>query len=366
MAATKHKANSTIKPAGSGAAVPSLLTQIAKEGFVPKSILIIGKDRIRKSRVCEAILANLKKVHPGSNQKLVHCEEISNATLEGLSTENNSPSLFGGRSVIVLDSVDQIKSAFIPKLLELTDPKQNGLLHFVLLASTLQTNSTIRAGHAAQNLVVEFNELSESEMTPWALREFKALGVKEVASDVPAMLVAASEQSLDNLAALINLVALYSDNGSVSKADCEKLFTPHSQQSDFALVELANAGKSTQSEMLLSKLISNGKSPFALLGLLNRSYSTLLCIRTLKESALSDGEIQRRLNLKPWLFNKHIEALQRFTTSELSQGLEQVLIADAKLKNKSLGPDLILGGLLHNLKPRGRKGDLARKTPNRQ
>jgi len=107
------------------------------------------------------------------------------------------------------------------------------------------------------------------------------------------------------------------------------------------------------SEALLVKLIAQGSSPFMLIGLLTKTFSSLYRIRVLLDKGLSPHEIKNSTGIIPWLFSKYLPLAQRSSTKSLEAVLEALMVADFKLKDRSLGPASVLSSVASSLSPHG-------------
>jgi DNA polymerase III delta subunit len=74
-----------------------------------------------------------------------------------------------------------------------------------------------------------------------------------------------------------------------------------------------------------------------LIGLLTKTFTTLLRIRALLDRGVQGQAIRNDLGITPWLFNKYLPTAQKLSVKRLEKTLYALLKADFSLKDRSLG-----------------------------
>jgi DNA polymerase III delta subunit len=87
--------------------------------------------------------------------------------------------------------------------------------------------------------------------------------------------------------------------------------------------------------------MGQGSSPFMLIGLLTKTFTNLLRLRVMLDRGYQQQDIRNELGLSPWLFSKYLPTAKRISTTQLSKTLEALLVADYRIKDRSLGPDAV-------------------------
>jgi hypothetical protein len=82
-----------------------------------------------------------------------------------------------------------------------------------------------------------------------------------------------------------------------------------------------------------------------LLGLLTKTFTSLYRIRVLLDKGLNSPEIKNATGISPWLFSKYLPLAQRLRAPTLRATLEALIVADFRLKDRSLGPTAIFSGV---------------------
>jgi DNA polymerase-3 subunit delta len=132
-------------------------------------------------------------------------------------------------------------------------------------------------------------------------------------------------------------------------AAIRELIPGRSTASDFELAEQLLSGKRGATEVLLNKLVLQGSSPFMLIGLLAKTFGSLVRIRALLDKGLSSQEIKEDLGISPWLLNKYLPLAKRASLQILAEHLSALLKADFRLKDRSLNPAAVFGTLAHDI-----------------
>ena len=82
-----------------------------------------------------------------------------------------------------------------------------------------------------------------------------------------------------------------------------------------------------------------------LIGLLTKTFTSLLRIRALLDGGVSQNDIRSSMGLTPWIFSKYLPLARQRSVESLSKTVESLLRADFKLKDRSLGPTAILSSV---------------------
>jgi DNA polymerase III delta subunit len=82
-----------------------------------------------------------------------------------------------------------------------------------------------------------------------------------------------------------------------------------------------------------------------LIGLLTKTFGTLLRLRLLMDKGVSQGDIKNDLGISPWLFSKYLPLAKRVPPQTFLRALSALMVADFKLKDRSLGPNAVFSSL---------------------
>lgn len=315
---------------------------LAEARQLPEHILIVARERIRRERVLEALLVG----RAASELTRRRGSALTVDELASLKAELQALSLFAPERIFVLEGVDEVGAAqqkALALLCTLAHPGNS----LILTAGELPKGSALRKV-CGENAVLELSALTPTEALSWIGREMKQQGLQPTAESAQAV-AAVAAGSLDEAARVIQYLGLYSNDGSLTPAEIFALFPDHPDPNDFALLDAINRRDRKGAETTLSQLLNAGKSPFLIVSLLCRSFFTYFLLRSLLDQKQSPSQIQEALDLKPWLYQKHVAAVQKRPLEKLHSSLSALLAADSRLKNRSLGSELVLSACVANL-----------------
>ena len=194
--------------------------------------------------------------------------------------------------------------------------------------------------------LVELPELKGVELRKWVAREYKRFGLDIESDKVVEATLELSNDSLDKAAAIVEHVSLFCDSQIVTTGTLSALFKGRFTGNEYALFHSAIKKDRPQTLGNLKDIQRGGMNAFPLLGLIFRNLSTTSSIAELKRKNFPDSQIQKILNLPPWLFTKHKESSLIYPLSNLTSHFRAVLRADSKLKNYSLGDESVIAEVL--------------------
>jgi DNA polymerase III delta subunit len=330
------------------------LKAILAEKTPPPFLLVLCPDRVRQERVIGSVL---KKFCPEYDEKSRRSDSLTQISAESFNTSNiqnlsdniNSLSLFSKQKFILITDVEELNSSLNKKILDILEETSPDTC-VILGAKKLASNSQILTFFRKNQALIELPELKNMDLTRWVEKELKTEGVTFSDEILPEAIIQSCDADPDKIAELISRLALFVDDEKASLNDLNSLSKHAPDASEFALIDnLPNKRMAWKSELLLTQIFKAGKNPFALLGLISRTYNNYMQIAYLREKGLSAQQIRTKLNISPWIFNKQFETSKNYSVQKLQKSLESILMADSKLKNRSLGDEAIFSALIHNL-----------------
>lgn len=313
---------------------------------LPPFVLILCSSPLRRARVLETFLKKIADV-PAKHWegKDINLQSLSRL-VEGLA----SLSLFSTRELHILKNVQDLSSDLCKRLTTTLEkvPEAHPSTLFVL-GSELKAANPLLSLARKQQVSIELTALEGSELARWAQGECKR---HRVSIDAPLLeqLVEGCSGSPDLLAQKIEHLALYSDGKVVQPRDIQVLFPGNGASStEFEFVDAVLDRKFARAEELLTQLLRGGSNQFGILALLQRAYASGLQISYLKKAGITDEHMARQLGMPVWLLRKQAPRALRNGPARLRKGLELMLRCDSRMKNQSLGPDLLMSELVQQL-----------------
>ncbi|RMG43892.1 MAG: DNA polymerase III subunit delta [Candidatus Dadabacteria bacterium] len=337
-------------------AFKDLLDQIIAKKRKPHALLVLCKDRIRAKRTVDYLVKGFFEKHFQSADipaEAIVKLPISRIKSEGsgiLAEQLQSVSLFSQFKIVIVKNCEEATEKLSREVASLIEkPLESTCVIFV--AAKLPASNALRKLLTKQKLVITLPELKGYELKRWTKREFKLAGITKPTEQAVNAVIAIAKNSPDKISQLVEHLSLYSDSAELDSDQVYSLFIEEQDPNEFKLLDQITSGNQMAAEVELAKLLGSGKNPFILLSLIQRAFSNYLIIRARLNKSDSPAILRQKLNMNQWVFNKNLQAAKKYSLHRLDRSLGAVLKADSKLKNRSLGADLILSELLEGLSP---------------
>jgi DNA polymerase III delta subunit len=219
----------------------------------------------------------------------------------------------------------------------------------VLSASALPASHALRKIKNERFALVELSDLRGFELRRWAERELKREGFARWDEETIDLLCLTAEESADQVASMIKQLALYTDSPNLSMNDIAQLFVQRVVPGEFDFLDALANRNHGKCELMITDLLRSGKNPFMLLSLIARSFSNYLAIATMRAEGVSPATIRQELGMAPWVYNKAEAILRRHSPDSLASAIHTLVRVDSRLKNRSLGVDLLMSELIDGI-----------------
>jgi DNA polymerase III delta subunit len=311
----------------------------------PSVTVITSPDTLRRS---QAVRQSEERFSSRDARCVIRARETS---LEAIKTELFSSSLFGANnSLIIVKSAHELPTAIAKGLRQILAKKNVQLTPILFEGEPLAASHPLTAIAKDVGVVVAFEELKDAALYRWIRLECKARDIAKIEDEAVAMLAQGGEGSLDRTSQLIEICSLTLDPSQPLTASiCGSIIQVPSTSKEFALIDALTSRNRAAAEALLVTLLISGVSPFPLLSLINKTFSNFLAIHSLTSRRVDEGAIQKLLGMQPWLFRKQRDIAIRLNPSFLRAAYRAIIAADSKMKNRSLGPDIVLSELVAKL-----------------
>ncbi len=338
-------------PATSSKPAAEKLKTILAEAKPPRALVLIAPDRIRKARFLEKFLEKFLSAS-GDTVALIRLSgHTSNESdVDKALTESTMGSLFSPRSCIVMTHAQEFSQSTQKKILAgMENVSADSVV--LILAESLTSQSPLRKIAAKSDYLIELDEFDGPAAAAWVKRELTRAGIRSFPQQLHGILADAAQNSADDISSMIEHLALYTDNGEVRAEDFFQLFRQRIDPSEFALVDALIQGNGTRAETLMSSLFASGKAAFPLLALVAKTYASAFAIKDLTVKGHADKDIAGLLGISPWIIGKRAPLARKRSFQSLGTHLKSILTTDSKLKNKSLGPEIVFSELIQALSP---------------
>lgn len=324
----------------------SLLKEIASRTECPACVVITSPDRVRRDRAVTYLLNHFAKGSPKPISFTFTEQGRANPT--SFMRDLSEPSLFDPIRFGLIRGIECARVADLEPVTEFLQRPAPGA-HLILVGASLPNTPNFKKLLDKNAIVINFEPLKGAELSRWTERELKHCGVQNADDAVIELVISLAGEEPEAVVRLVEKFSLYVGDSPATAQALRSLEPGRSIASDFELAETMLGTNRAATEALLHRLISQGSSPFMLIGLLTKTFTTILRIRALSDKGLSQGEIKTDLGISPWLFSKYLPLARRISTPALLRALSALAEADFRLKDKSLGPTAVFSSAASRL-----------------
>lgn len=274
--------------------------------------------------------------------------DLDRGAIASLSDSVASLSLFSRKEVTWIRDVEECSAQSLQGLTALFE-------RFCLEHRLILSASALPAGHALRKIknerfsVFELPGLHAFELRRWAERELKRAGFTRWDNETIDLLCLTAEESADQVVGMIQQLALYADSPSLTVNDIAQLFVQRVVPGEFDFLDALAGRNHGKCELMITDLLRSGKNPFMLLSLIARSFSNYLAIAAMRAEGVPPATIRQELGLSPWVYNKAEAILRRHSPDSLTSAIHTLVRVDSRLKNRSLGVDLLMSEMIDGI-----------------
>jgi DNA polymerase III subunit delta len=230
---------------------------------------------------------------------------------------------------------------YIPQLPETT-------VLIVLADEELTSSSALLKAAAEHGKVIQCTLPRGIAVETWINKKAKSLGVK-ITPDATSMLANFIGNQLRLLANEIDKLATYVGPGAtITVEDVRQLSAQVQEARIFDLTDALAQRNRKQALDLLHDLLVDGEPPLKLISTITSQIRSLLLVKELAENGLRISQIVSATGMAPFVAEKALRQIGRFSPSQLEGAYRQLLATDAALKRSRLTPDMALDLLVVN------------------
>lgn len=182
----------------------------------------------------------------------------------------------------------------------------------------------------------------------WIKKRAQARGVK-ISGEAATMLADFIGNQLRLLANELDKLATYVGAGSTIEASHVRLLSAQVQEARiFDLTDALAQRNRTLALNLLHDLLADGMHPLAMLPTITSQVRNLLLVKELAANGLRTPQIASAMGSAPFLVEKALRNIGKFSTTQLEYTYHQLLDTDAALKRSRLTPEMALDLLVVN------------------
>lgn len=320
----------------------SILKEITARSECPRCVVITSPDRIRRERALAYVIDHFNK--GASKPATFSFSEQGRSNPAPFIQDLSEPSLFEPIRFGIIRGINVAKAADVEPISQFLERDIAGT-HLLIVGDSLPNTPNFKKVLEKKAITLAFDPLKGAELSRWVERELRQAEVKHTGDDVVELLISLGNENPESITRLVEKLGLFVDDTPANAAALRALEPGRAVASDFELAESLLGKNRAATETLLHQLLSQGSSPFMLIGLLTKTFITLYRIRSLIDKDISQNDIKSELGISPWLFSKYLPLVKRLSIEALAKNINALLIADFRLKDKSLGPAAVFSSL---------------------
>ena len=251
-------------------------------------------------------------------------------------------SLFAEQKIVFFRYVDDLSANILASIAKEFE-KLSTSVHLVFSGTPLPDRSVFKKQIEKFGTYLLFDELKGPELKRWIQKECAHCGITQIDEAGIELLIdisqnATTQSALDTAAAMIERLSLFVDAGKVTARDIQTLFKKHTETSEFLLVDAVLAGDHRKSMTLGSRSLQAGLHPYGFVPLLGKSVSNLMAMMMAVEEKFGVDRLKTALGMNPWVANKLATTAKKIKPTQAMDLTTKLLLADLRLKSKSLHP----------------------------
>lgn len=301
---------------------------------IPAAVVLSGGQRYLKQAVLEILRRKIIDDDDNSLTRFVGRD----ATLQAVSDELRTVSMWGDRRLVVVDDADDFVTRFRPALEKMVEhPAKKAVL--VLDVGTWTKSTRLYKQVAAKGLEIECSELKGSALLKWLQETAKETYQQTLTRDAAGLLVELVGQELGMLdTELAKLASYVGARQKIDVNDVKSLVGGWRTETTWAMTDATRDDDLKSALAALDQLLTAGEPPLKLLGGISFVFRKYARATDLARTAGLDQAV-RQSGLFPHEMSAGQIYLRRLGRGKAEMILRHLLEADAGLKGADPLPD---------------------------
>jgi DNA polymerase III delta subunit len=307
----------------------------------PLCIVITAPDLIRRSRTLKYLLEHFTASYAISAPTSFTFSDQNRLSIAPFLQNLSEPSLFQPHNFGVIKGIESAKAADVEPISKFLESAPPGVLLFIV-GESLPNTPTFKKKLESHAKHLAFSELKGVELRRWVERELKQEQIASNDHELIEDLITLCDEDPTLIAQLIQKFSLYLDGAPATREALRLLEPGRAHASDFELAETLLTKNRAQCEALVLQLTNQGSNPYMVIGLLTKTFNSLLQVRAMLDRGIGINDIRNQTGIIPWQFQRYLALAKTRSTAKFSEILSALNRADFRLKDRSLGPATIL------------------------
>lgn len=296
--------------------------------------LVVGDEELLVDRAVGAVVAAVRSAEPDAETH----ELVGGKVEPGELTRLSSPSLFGGRSVIVVRSAQDLAKDVIAEIVKYAARPDEDTVLVVAHPGGAKGKALVDGLKKAGAAVVTVSKVTKpSERLEFIRSEIKRAG-RTIAPDAAQALLDAVGNDLRELASACSQLAFDTpaEQKTINAAAVARYHRGQAAVSGFAVAESAAEGRLAEALEQLRWSLATGTAPVLIVSALAKELRTLAKVAGARN--LRGAKLAQTLGMPPWLADRYQARLRAWGPEGLSTAIQAVADADEQVKGAGTDP----------------------------
>lgn len=298
---------------------------------VPPLVLVAGPEQLLADRAVASVVEAVREREP----------DAETVRLDGSSYEpgalalHTSPSLFGGRKIVVVRDLDEGTDALVDELAALASGPVDGAVVIVTHKNGNRGKRALDAVKKAGARVIDAPAIkSDKDKSAFVNNEFRRERRKVAPEAVRALLEAVGGDLRELASACAQLVA--DTTGVVDESVVEQYYGGKVEATGFRVADAAVAGNTSEALRLLRHALATGLDPVPVVAVLAAQLRQIAKVASAGRG--SSGSLAKELGMAPWQIDRARSAARGWDGDRLGRAIQAVAAADFEVKGGGRDP----------------------------
>ncbi len=313
--------------------------------FLTDQRLVVVMGLPKKRRGEDAAASDSGEAASPANAVQVGADSSRPAPIDRPLPEKSSKSKKGKKGA---KSSTESRAGFEKGLAEYVHFLPDSTVLVVVVDEELSASSTLLKAAQEQGKVMQYTLPRGAAVKTWIENRAKSSGVK-ITPEAVSMLADYIGNQLRLLANELDKLATYAGSGATIDADDVRKLSPQVQEARvFDLTDALAERNRKKALDLLHDLLADGEPPLRLISTITSQVRSLLLVKELAGDGLRVSQIVAATGMAPFVAEKAVRQIGKFSSSQLEGAYRQLLATDAALKRSRMTPDMALDLLVVN------------------
>ncbi len=222
-------------------------------------------------------------------------------------------------------------------------------------SNELKKNTKLYRLYNKKSLVVDFAKLKGKDLNLWVEGQLKSYNKRMSYSNINYFLQNSSYLSRNISSTLYDLenelkkLVDFTNNIEITKDDIDLILIKSLDNNIFDLLSALNIGDINSSLKIFNEIYLSNEPIQKILFMIARQIRLLLSYKLYKDKGYTDGDIQGKLQIKPYEFSKISSGARNYNIEDLEMSLNSILEVDRKIKTTSTNDKIEMEMLLIKL-----------------